>query len=88
MEVDGTGDLILVGRSLVAAGKEAISVISLPQESTPPEVICEIPTSNPIQRLVAADQKIFGVTAGGDILAYGESLSDGKGKQSKSYRHE
>ena len=88
MEVDGTGDLILVGRSLVAAGKESISVISLPQESTPPEVICEIPTSNPIQRLVAADQKIFGVTAGGDILAYGESLSDGKGKPSKSYRHE
>ena len=76
IEVDGTGDLILVGGSLIAAGQKAISVISLPQESKIPHVVCEIPTPDPVQRLVAADHKIFAVTAGGDILAYGELLSD------------
>jgi len=76
IEVDGTGDLILVGDSLVAAGEKAISVILLPQESKSPQVVCEIPTADPVQRLVAADNKIFAVTVGGDILAYGEPLSD------------
>ena len=76
IEADGTGDLILVGNHLVAAGKEEISIIALPVESKTPTVITRIATEDPVQRLVAADDKIFAVTAGGKVTAYGQHTNN------------
>ena len=76
IEADGTGDLILVGDHLVAAGKEAISVISLPNESQAAQVVSKIATEEAVQRLVAADDKIFAVTVSGKITAYGQASDE------------
>lgn len=73
IEADGSGDLILVGDHLVAAGTKAISVISLPSESEAAKVVSTVPTDEPVQRLVAADDKLFLVTANGNIAAYGQA---------------
>ena len=73
IEADGSGDLILVGDHLVAAGQKAISVIALPSESEVAKIVSKIATEEPVQRLVAADDKLFTVTASGTIAAYGIS---------------
>ena len=73
IEADGSGDLILVGDHLVAAGQNAISVIALPSESEVAKIVSKIATDEPVQRLVAADDKLFTVTASGTIAAYGIS---------------
>lgn len=71
MPVDGTGDLILAGQTLFAAGKNAISVISLPRDDNPAKVVSTIATDTPVERLVAAQQQLFAVTTGGQIMAFG-----------------
>ena len=75
VEADGSGDLILVGDHLVAAGKKAISVISLPKEAAGAKIVNTIVTEEPVQRLVAADDKLFTVTADGSVAAYGQAES-------------
>ncbi len=80
---DGSGDLILAGTQLVAAGPSSICVIQLPPEtlpagSTPVEfakIVNSIPVERPIKRLLVADQKLFAVTMDGHILAFGEPTS-------------
>lgn len=73
IEADGSGDLILVGDNLVAAGQKAISVIALPSESEAAKIVSKITTEEPVQRLVAADDKLFTVTADGSVAAYGKT---------------
>ncbi len=75
-DVDGTGDLILAGDRLYAAGKDSLSAIELPEirsgsAASSPRVAWSIPVEDQIERLLASDGKLFAVTLGGDILAFG-----------------
>ena len=84
IEADGSGDLILVGDHLVAAGQKAISVIALPSESEAAKIVSKIATEEPVQRLVAADDKLFTVTADGNVAAYGRTEKSLKSVAAKS----
>ena len=71
IEADGCGDLILAGDKLFAAGKSAITLVRLPANGKPAEVVASIPVDVQIERLLVADDKLFAVSLGGQILAYG-----------------
>ncbi len=72
IEADGRGDLVLAGDKLVAAGKTSIQVVRLPKDGKPAEVLCSVPMDVPIERLIVAEKRVFGVSLGGRILALGE----------------
>ena len=72
LAVDGTGDLILAGDELIAAGAGAISRIRLATEGLPAEVTATIAVDGQIGRLLAADNKLFAVTIDGKIMSFGE----------------
>jgi len=72
IEADGRGDLILVGDKLIAAGKNSITQIRLPQDSKPAEVVSTIAVDVQVERLLAVDGKLFAVGLGGQIIAFGE----------------
>ncbi len=73
LEVDATGDLIRCGEQLVAAGKQAITAVRLPTDgkSKAATIDWKIPTTGTVQRLLAADEKLFAVTLDGSISCYG-----------------
>ena len=73
IEADGTGDLIRSGNHLVAAGERAISLIRIPNadQSEAPKVEAKLPCTGKVQRVLAADGKVFAVTLEGAILCYG-----------------
>ncbi len=73
IDADGRGDLILAGNKLIAAGKNSISQIRLPSGGKPAEIISSIAVEVQIERLLAADGKLFAVGLGGQILAFGQS---------------
>ena len=72
IEADGRGDLILVGDKLIAASKKAITQIRLPRDGRPAEVVSSLEVDVQVERLIAADDKLFAVGLGGQILALGE----------------
>ncbi|NQV28792.1 MAG: PQQ-binding-like beta-propeller repeat protein [Rhodopirellula sp.] len=78
---DGTGDLIRCGDDLVAAGEQSISFIPLPQdrESNNETINRTLPCTGNVQRLLAADGKLFAVTLEGTILCYGIGSGSGSG---------
>lgn len=79
---DGRGDLIRAGNRLYAAGENKLSSIQLPADPDEnPEVAWEQPVPQGIQRLLAADDKLFAVTLKGDILAFGSSGKSMKQEQ-------
>ncbi|MFN6310128.1 MAG: PQQ-binding-like beta-propeller repeat protein, partial [Planctomyces sp.] len=80
--LDGSGDLILSGGTLYAAGASGIQCLTLPAEpqnvaaDNPPLTRTLIPPSairGNIQRLLAADQRLFAVTAEGHLHAFAET---------------
>lgn len=73
VDADGSGDLILAGDKLYAAGDGTITVIKLPTEKSSAKVVATIPTSGSVERLIAANNKLFSVTLDGKIDAYGDS---------------
>jgi outer membrane protein assembly factor BamB len=75
VKADGSGDLILAGTRLYAAGAENIAAIDLPNESADSvaRVAWQIPTTGKVARLIAADQKLFAVTLEGSIFALGQN---------------
>ena len=73
VEADGSGDLILAGEKLVAAGGDAITVIALPESGRAGRSRRRsIPVDAPIERLIVADEKLFAVTLDGQIMAWGD----------------
>ena len=71
VDADGTKDLILVGDRLYAAGNEAITVIRMQgQDSARVEQSISVAAS--VERLIAADQKLFAVTLDCQIMAFGD----------------
>ena len=75
IEADGSGDLILAGDLLIAAGEKQISLIRLPQQQQPASVVKAIPVDQRIQRLLVADRKLIAVSIDGQILAFGRGES-------------
>src|SRR5690606_23151774 len=78
IEADGRGDLILAGDVLYAAGTQGLTAIRLPKdERAEPQVVwsaaVDAEGNGQVERLLAADGKLFAVTAGGDILAFGSA---------------
>jgi len=73
ISADGTGDLIRCGKHLIAAGKQAITAISLPQsgKSKAPQIDWTIPVEGTVQRLLVANGQLFAVTLEGNILCFG-----------------
>ncbi len=69
---DGSGDLILAGNRLYAAGGGAISVLQLANDDSPPTVVHKIPVQGDVQRLVAGGNKLFAVTLQGALIAFGD----------------
>ncbi len=74
---DGRGDLILAGNKLYAAGPDGLNAIALPaaDSDAKPAVIWSTKINGQIERLLAADEKLFAVTVEGHILAFGEASS-------------
>jgi outer membrane protein assembly factor BamB len=73
INADGTGDLIRCGEHLIAAGEGAISIIRLPNtgQGKTPKIDDTLPCVGSVQRLLAADRKLFAITLEGAILCYG-----------------
>ncbi|MHB8900447.1 MAG: outer membrane protein assembly factor BamB family protein, partial [Thermoguttaceae bacterium] len=69
---DGTGDLILAGTRLYAAGQDAITAIDLPGRSEPARIAWSLPVTGQVVRLLAAADRLFAVTLDGRILGFGE----------------
>ncbi|WP_182866930.1 outer membrane protein assembly factor BamB family protein [Stieleria mannarensis] len=76
IEADGSGDLILAGDHLVAAGKKQLTLIALPKENADAKVVKTIPTDKQIERLIVADGKLFAVSIDGYLIAYGPRQSE------------
>lgn len=68
--VDATGDLIKAGGRLYAGGKGSIAAIEQ-SPSGKPRIAWESIADGNIERLVAADDKLFAVTLDGRIMAFG-----------------
>lgn len=73
ISADGTGDLIRCGKQLIAAGKQAITAISVPPsgKGKTPQIDWTIPVEGTVQRLLAANRQLFAVTLEGNILCFG-----------------
>ncbi len=73
---DGTGDLILAGTRLYAAGKDSITAIHLPQSGKGAEVAWSMPAGGEAVRLLAAAEHLFAVTLDGRIVAFGANVRE------------
>ncbi|HUT63686.1 MAG TPA: PQQ-binding-like beta-propeller repeat protein, partial [Anaerolineae bacterium] len=71
LTVDASGDLIKAGNRLYAAGGQQITVIDLGNGISEPKIALTISVEGTIERLVAADNKLFAVTLDGQIMAFG-----------------
>jgi len=80
--VDATGDLIRAGRRLYAAGDGVITAVEIPARlyaagggdgggAVKPKIAWTKAIEGRIERLVAADDKLFAVTLDGRIMAFG-----------------
>ncbi len=69
VKVDSTGDLIKVGSRLYAAGGTKITCLELSRRGA--KTLSSIEVSGQVERLLAADAKLFAVTLEGQIMAFG-----------------
>lgn len=72
VNADGRGDLILAGDRLYAAGGNKITVIRLPSDGQSAKVTTTIKAGGTVERLLAADGKLFAVSQQGSIMAFGD----------------
>ncbi len=76
LEADGRGDLILAGNQLMAVGGGRITLHRLATaDQSGRESRVEIGAVAGVERLLAADGKLFAVTLDGRIMAFGEAPS-------------
>ncbi|MDA3923938.1 MAG: PQQ-binding-like beta-propeller repeat protein [Kiritimatiellae bacterium] len=71
LRVDAGGDLIKAGNRLYAAGKGKITAIDVAGERQAKK-LWEVAVDGDVVRLIAADDRLFAVTADGDIMAFGQ----------------
>lgn len=79
LDVDASGDLIKAGVCLYAAGDGSITAIDIAKSKYKPSVNWVKAVDGKVERLLAADNKLFAVTLDGRIMAFG-------GKKSKPRR--
>ena len=72
VDVDADGDLIKSGNRLYAGGKKGITILSAPLKGEE-KVVGFIPVRSGVERLLAADRKLFAVSLDGTIRAFGSS---------------
>jgi outer membrane protein assembly factor BamB len=72
LPLDGTGDIIKAGGRLYAAGTNAILALDLPTNSDAPRVVWSNYVDGQVQRLLAANGKLFAVTLDGRVMAFGK----------------
>lgn len=84
IEADGSGDLVLAGDQLIAAGAGTISVIDLPQGETSAKIAKTLEVDLAIGRLLVADKKLFAVSTQGHLLAFGAEPKRGSETESDS----
>jgi outer membrane protein assembly factor BamB len=72
---DGSGDLIRSGSQLIAAGRQSIVAIRLPEngQSKATEIDWSIPLQGNVQRLLTANENLYAVTLEGTIQCFGKS---------------
>jgi outer membrane protein assembly factor BamB len=68
----GGSDLIRAGDSLYVAGPDYLTALDMPANSQPARVKWQKEVDGTVARLLAADGKLFTVTAEGEISAYGQ----------------
>ncbi|MCC7336760.1 MAG: PQQ-binding-like beta-propeller repeat protein [Pirellulaceae bacterium] len=83
IEADGTGDLILAGNKLIAAGGGNITAVRLPTDDKPAEIVFQLPCAERIERLLVASGKLFAVTLDGKLLAFGDSTAADENSKSE-----
>ncbi len=76
VDADGSGDLILASDELIAAGAESITFIQLPRDKQPAKVNRSLSVAATVERIVAADDKLFLVTRDGKILVFGSQPAE------------
>jgi len=69
ISADATGDLIKAGNCLYTSGDDSITAIEI--GSGKPTIAWIIPVNDVVERLVAANGKLFAVTLDGRIIAFG-----------------
>ncbi|NAS89238.1 hypothetical protein C4E24_05810 [ANME-1 cluster archaeon AG-394-G21] len=70
ISVDASGDLIKAGNRLYASGDNTITAIDISEGV--PSIAWVMPLNGIVERLVAANGKLFAVTLDGRIMAFGE----------------
>ena len=70
VQADGSGDLIMAGDQLIAAGGGKITRLSLAGK-----VLGSVPVDGQIERLLAADEKLFAVAMDGTIRCFSKNGS-------------
>ena len=71
VKVDASYDLIKAGNRLYASGKQGITAIDLNGRNEKPNILWTKQVDGQIERLIAADDKLFAVTLDGRIMAFG-----------------
>ena len=67
---DASASLIKAGRRLYAGGKGVISAIEIPAPAAEPKVVWKMPVDGTVCRLLAADRRLFAITAEGKIHCF------------------
>jgi len=80
IKADATGDMILAGTRLYAAGKNSITVLQLASGTRSPTIAGRTAVDGKVRRLLAADDKLFAVTLDGRIMAYADSTNRARPK--------
>jgi len=73
VKADASGDLIKAGRRLYAAGADVITVIEETEDGSAGKIVERVKAGGRVERLLAADGRLFAVTADGRIMAFGEA---------------
>ncbi|MBM83464.1 MAG: hypothetical protein CMJ78_23135 [Planctomycetaceae bacterium] len=76
VDADASGDLTQAGGRLYAAGKSTLTAIRIPTGAQEPKVDWSQKVNGQLERLIAADGTLVGVTLDGRLMAYAER--DGK----------
>ena len=75
---DGSGDLIKAGNRLYAGGMNSLTAIDLSDSGNQGVPSWTLNVNGNIQRLLAANGKLFAVTEDGQIMAFGSGSSSGR----------
>ncbi|MCP4641606.1 MAG: PQQ-binding-like beta-propeller repeat protein, partial [bacterium] len=71
LPIDSSGDLIKAGQRLYVGSKDKIVAVQLSTNGAPPSIAWSKTVEGGVERLVAADDKLFAVTVEGRLMVFG-----------------